>query len=103
METNHRQLEYLERDLLFNSHAFGDSSPKILQRTIWWLLSLYFGFKARDDGDGWGDVEQQQQQNGDELLVWVGERGTKEHGHQRAFQPNNAYATGDEKCPAKLY
>lgn len=104
-----RALTDSEEDLLFNSGSFGDRSPEILQRTIWWLLSLHFGFRARDESRKlrWGDVELQQQQDGQEMLVWVGERGTKtrlgqEYGHQRAFQPK-AYATGNEKCPVKLY
>ena len=57
----------------------------------------------------WGDLQLQQEQNGDELLVWVGEPGTKtrtgqKYGHQRqrAFLLK-AYATGYEKCPVKLY
>ena len=70
---------------------------------------MHFGFRGRGESRKlrWGDVELQQQQSGDELLVWVGKRGSKtrtgqEHGHQRAFQPKS-YATGDEKCPVKLY
>ena len=40
----------------------------------------------------WGDVQLQQQNDGQEVLVWLAERGTKtrhgqERGHQRAFQP----------------
>ena len=39
----------------------------------------------------WGDLQLQQEQNGDELLVWIGEPGTKtrtgqKYSHQRAFQ-----------------
>ena len=41
---------------------------------------------------GWGDVHLQQQNDGQEVLVWLAERGTKirhgqERGYQRAFQP----------------
>ena len=39
----------------------------------------------------WGDVQLQQQNDGQEVLVWLAERGTKtrhgqERGHQRVFQ-----------------
>ena len=72
---------------------FGDSNPVALQRTVWWFLSLHFGFRARDESRKlrWGDVQLQQQNDGQEVLVWLAERGTKtrhgqERGHQRVFQ-----------------
>ena len=42
-------LEDEEEDALFTTGEFGDSNPVSLQRTIWWLLSLHFGFRARDE------------------------------------------------------
>lgn len=87
---------------------FGVSSPKALQRAMWWFLSLHFDFTAREESRKllWGDVELQRHpvQDGHEKLVWVNERGTKsqENGHQRAFLPK-IYATSTVRCPIKLY
>ena len=38
-----------EEDALFKAEEFGDSNPVALQRTVWWFLSLHFGFRARDE------------------------------------------------------
>ena len=88
---------------------FGDSNPVALQRTVWWFLSLHFGFRARDESRKlhWGDVQLQQQNDGQEVLVWLAERGTKtRHGqervYQRAFQPK-MYATNTARCPVSFY
>ena len=82
-----------EDEALFEAGEFGDSNPVALQRTVWWFLSLHFGFRARDESRKlrWGDVQLQQQNDGQEVLVWLAERGTKtrhgqERGHQRVFQ-----------------
>ena len=40
-----------EEDALFEAGEFGDSNPVALQRTVWWLLSLHLGFRARDESD----------------------------------------------------
>ena len=82
-----------EDEALFEAGEFGDSNPVALQRTVWWFLSLHFGFRARDESRKLrrGDVQLQQQNDGQEVLVWLAERGTKtrhgqERGHQRVFQ-----------------
>ena len=103
-------LSEIEEDALFNSGEFGDSNPSALQKVMWWLLSLHFGFRARDESRKlrWGDVALQIDPNtGLEMLVWQKERGTKtrtgkEHGHQRAFQPK-VFATNTDRCPVKYY
>ena len=73
------------------------------------FLSLHFGFRARDESRKlrWGDVQIQQQNDGQEVLVWLAERGTKtrhgqERGHQRAFQLK-IYATNTSRCPVSFY
>lgn len=87
---------------------FGVSSPKALQRAMWWFLSLHFDFTAREECRKllWGDVELQRNpvQDSHEKLVWVNERGTnsQENGHQQAFLPK-IYATSTVRCPIKLY
>ena len=103
-----RALTEAEEDLLFDQGHFGKHSPEVLQRTIWWALSLHFGFRARDESRKlrWGDIAldfDPETQN--EILVWRAERGSKTRhgeGHQRAFYPT-AQATGNRRCPVELY
>ncbi|KAL9988017.1 hypothetical protein ACROYT_G002414 [Oculina patagonica] len=106
-----RELTVEEQDNLFESGQFGDHDPLVLQRTLWWFLSLHFGFRARDESRKlyWGDVLlQKDAETGRELLVWRTERGPKtrqgntENGHKRPFSPK-LFATGDSRCPVKLY
>ena len=44
-----RSITASEEDLLFTTNQFGDHDPEVLQRTVWWVLSLHFGFRARDE------------------------------------------------------
>ena len=44
-----RELTEDEEDLLSQTSQFGEDDPEVLQRTVWWLLSLHFGFRARDE------------------------------------------------------
>ena len=106
-----RSLTEEEEEKLFQSGAFGAENPVALQRTMWWILSLHFGFRARDESRKlcWGDVSCQTDpiQDGREMLVWLNERGTKtrkgeENGHRRPFSPK-AYATNTERCPVHFY
>lgn len=103
-----RCLTEAEEDLLFETKQFGDHDPEVLQRTIWWTLSLHFGFRARDESRKlrWGDVVvDKDPESGGEVLVWRVERGSKtRHGEgaQRAFNPT-AQATDTERCPVKLF
>ena len=100
-----------EEERFFRSSAFGAENPVALQRTMCWILSLHFGFRARDDSRKlcWVDVSLQTDpiQDGREMLVWLNERGTKtrkgeENGHRRPFSPK-AYATNTARCPVHFY
>jgi integrase len=103
-----RALTEEEEELLFDKGLFGDDEPETLQRTVWWTLSLHFGFRARDESRKlkWGDVELGfDQESGKEILVWKAERGSKTRhgeGHQRAFYPT-AQATNNRRFPVNLY
>ncbi|KAL9955901.1 hypothetical protein ACROYT_G037299 [Oculina patagonica] len=104
-----RAITESEEDLLFRTKQFGDHDPEVLQRTVWWVLSLHFGFRARDESRKlrWGDIViEKDPERDEEVLVWAAERGSKtRHGegtHQRAFNPT-ARPTNNERCPVKLY
>ncbi len=103
-----RALTEAEEDLLFQKGLFGDHEPEVLQRTVWWALSLHFGFRARDESRKlkWGDIALDvDPDNGNEVLVWKSERGSKTRhgdGHQRAFFPT-AQATNNHRCPVRLF
>ena len=94
---------------LFEAGEFGDSNPVALQRTVWWFVSLHFGFQARDESRKLrcGDVELEQQNDGQEVFVWLAERCVKtrhgqERGHQNAFQPK-IFAANTARCPVSFY
>ena len=80
----------------------------MLHRTVWWVLSLHFGFRARDESRKlrWGDIFLENDPESGEVLVWKAERGSKtRHGegtHQRAFSPT-AQSTHNERCPVMLF
>ncbi|XP_078352417.1 uncharacterized protein KIAA1958-like [Oculina patagonica] len=105
-----RELTTEEEQKLFESGEFGYHDPVALQRTLWWFLSLHFGFRARDESRKlcWGDLELQiDPETGREMLVWKAERGSKtrqglEGAHQRQFKPK-VFATGTDRCPIKYY
>ena len=103
-----KELSSAEEDLLFRSGEFGDENPEGLQRTVWWLLALHFGFRARDESRKlkWGDIVlQEDNETGNEILIWKSERGSKTrsgNGDTRAFNPT-AQATNNERCPVYYY
>ena len=98
-----------KEDQLFGLGEFGDSNPEALQRTVWWLLSLHFGLRARDESRRLkcGDVKLcGDEANGGQFLVWQSERGSKTrngNGQQRTFNNSTAEATNGERCPARFY
>ena len=106
-----RELSEAEEEKLFEEGEFGEHNPVVLQRTVWWLLSLHFGFRARDESRRlqWGDVSLEKDPDPDnEMLVWKAERGSKTRKGQdkpsgrRAFYPI-AQATNSERCPVRYY
>ncbi|CAB4041364.1 Hypothetical predicted protein, partial [Paramuricea clavata] len=95
-ETDHklncRELTTAEEDKFFELGLFGKHDPEVLQRTVWWVLSLHFGFRARDESRKlkWGNVSNSKDpETGSELLLWKAERGSKtRHGDgQQRKQP----------------
>lgn len=85
---NRRQAARQE-DLLFETGQFGEDDPEVLQRTLWWMLSLHFGFRARDECRRlqWGDiVVDDDPVSGKQVLVWKAERGSKTKTRRRPLQ-----------------
>ena len=54
-----RELTEADEDELCRVGEFGSANPEALQRTVWWFLSLHFGFRARGESRRlkWGDVK----------------------------------------------
>ena len=96
-----------EEDYMFEPGEFGDQDPEVLQRTVWWLLSLHFGIRARDESRklSWGDVKLQINcETGNKKLVWNAERGSKclnGEGPGRPFCL--AQASNNARCPVFFY
>ena len=106
-----RELTKEEEQKLYETGQFSNHDTLVLQRTLWWFLSLHFGFRACDESRKlcWGDVlHEKDPETGRELLEWRTERGSKprqgstETGHKRPFCPK-LFATGDARCPVNLY
>ena len=105
-----RELTDGEEAKLFETGEFGNHHPLALQRTLWWFLSMQFGFKARDEINKlcWGDIVLNvDPETGREVLVWIAERGSEmrqglEGCHQPQFCPK-AFATGTNRCPVLYY
>lgn len=102
------ELTGVEEGLMFRSSEFGDKNPEALQRTVWWLLALHFGVRARDESRKlkWRDILfEKDTETGKEVLIWISERGSKTRrgsGDRRAFNPTTQ-ATNKEHCPVVYY
>ena len=73
-----RELEPEEVDILFRMGFFSISNSESLLHLVWWIVSLHFGFRARDEARKlkWGDVQLGYDVRG-EFIEWKLERGTK--------------------------
>ena len=105
-----RTLEPEEIRKLHETGYFGAENAEALQRTIWWNVSLHFGFRARDESRKlkWGDVKVDKDAKGHEMLVWNKERGTKTRTGEKAQAdkrkfPPIATATDSSRCPVTLF
>ena len=95
------------KDKLFECGEFGTSNPTVLQRTLWWIIALHFGFRARDESRGlkWGDVTlEKDPETENDILVW---RSKTRQGQDKPYAlcafHQTARATGTECCPVKIY
>ena len=105
-----RELSEEEIDLFFKEEYFGLSTPESTQRTVWWCISINFGFRGRDEARQicWGDVELKHDASRKlDYLVWRSERTRKraqglESENARTFDPT-MYETKSERCPIMYF
>ena len=109
-----RALDDFEEQKLFSSKVFGKHNAKSLQMTMWYLISLHFGFRGRDGARKLcrGDVKlETDPHTNEEYLLWNVRRGSKcESGEKeehlknpsRKF-PSKAYVNGEAHCPVEIY
>ena len=74
-----RELEEAEIDNFYKTGFFGKQDAHTLQKTMWWLISLHFGFRARDEARKlqWGDIMYENDEEQGECIILIRERGTK--------------------------
>ena len=68
-----RMITDKEEKLLFESKAYGTEDPVVLQRTMWYLISLHFGYRGREQASKlkWGDISLEvDQETKEEFLQW---------------------------------
>ena len=95
---------------IFEENQFGVHEPEVLARTMLFLLTLHFGYRARHEARQikFGDVAlEKEEASGEEYLEWTTERESKtrhgdENERQRSFHPK-AYETGDRECPVSCF
>ena len=70
-----RELTEAKEDKLFECGEFGTSNPTILQRTLWWIIALQFGFRARDESRRLkgGDVTLDRETQTRTMRFWCGD------------------------------
>ena len=80
------------RKSLLEQGLFGDHEPEVLQKTVWWVIALHFGFSARDESRilQWGNTYlNKDPETNNKISIWYAERGSKTHHsdgqHQQAF------------------
>ena len=86
---------------IFEENQFGVHEPEVLARTMWFLLTLHFGHRARHEARQikFGDIAlKKDEASGEESKTCHGD----ENEHQRSFRPK-AYETGDRKCPVSCF
>ncbi len=105
-----RPLEDDEVNTLYEKGYFGLETPQSLQRTVWWVITTHFGYRARDESRKlrYGDIALNTDSSGKKYLEWDKERGSKtrtgesSYSHQRSFNPK-AFETNDPRCPVKTF
>ena len=105
-----RALEAEEVSHLTKIGFFGRKHPLNLQRAMWYVITINFGHRARQEARllEYGDIKIGFSKSGRRQLIWDTERGTKTRngetpmGHRRAFNPT-AVENGGILCPVGLF
>ena len=99
-----------EEDMLFQSGQLGWDSPEALQRSIWWLTTIHFGHRGRDEARQlqWGDIKLKTDEVNGQYLEFQ-ERSTKTRDGEKAggcrrFTPK-AFENKEDprRCPVQTY
>ena len=105
-----RELNEAEMLKLFDQNFFGSSSPESVQRTVWWYVSINFGFRGRDEQRQlcWGDVSvEHDPANGHEYLQWHKQRTRKKsqgiEGESDRACDGRMYETKGQRCPMYFF
>ena len=104
-----RALTESEMLTLFDENYFGENSAESLQRTVWWFVSINFGFRGRNEARqlAWGDVQiQHNTERNCDYLEWHRERSRKRkqgaENESDQFAPR-MYETKGGRCPVRYY
>ena len=97
-------------DKPWESGEFGDHSPRSLVQIVWFNFTMHFGWRACDEHYKlkFGDLEVRKDENGEEYVIWLTERGSKtgtgetETIPDRLFDPCMLSADGP-RCPVKMF
>ena len=77
-------------EIIFEEYQFGVHEPEVLARTMWFLLTLHFGHRARHEARQikFGDIAlKKDEASGEEYLEWTTERESKtRHGDENEHQ-----------------
>lgn len=96
-----------EEEMLWTQQSLGNSSPKVLSQTMWWILTQHFGFRGRQEHHSM-DVEDFAfcvDDSGTEYVTFK-ENPTKTrqgglNTKHRSVLPK-MFATGGQRCPVEL-
>ena len=103
-----RSLTAEEEETLWKDDKLGNKSPEALTRSMWWLLTQYFGLRGRQEHHDMNiqDFQLCRSDDGKEYVQYSeGITKTRQsglHSKHRDFEPR-MFAVGGERCPVKLF
>ena len=93
-----------EEEILWENGQLGDKTPRSLINTVWWLLTMHFGLRGRQEHHDMKveDFSFQKDDGGVEFVTFS-EGLTKTRGGGLRVKPRLAtpkmFATGENRCP----
>ena len=94
-----------DEEALWESGQLGNSSPRSLLNTMWWLLSQHFGLRGCQEHYTMNeeDFTLNKDDNGNEFVTFA-ESPTKTRQGGLRVQPRSALpTTGESRCPVALF